>query len=312
MSTDEGQTTELDEVTLGRAQRGDGDARRALILCYQGLVFTRLSRMLGPRQEELIGELARQTFLQVFASLQGFAPLGRARLSTWIAAVASRLVDERRPPDSAAEQEPDGGGSVADSGSWIASPPEDFAAATLAESRLVAGDRQESPENAGIRPRLGGSRLTLTAAVVVGAACIGAFVFGLSRSRRLPGAGGEVRAHGRVTRTLGGRGVAVIEAGSDLVWHVDSSGAAKLEQRAGDVFYRVDRGGPFAVDTPLGRVEAVGTCFRIELGAGPSLRVTVYEGRISLVNDFGRSTASAGEVVAVASRGAAPTTTAPR
>lgn len=88
---------ELDEVTLRRAQRGDEAACRALVERYQRPVFGLLHRMLGPHRSSRVEDLSQDTFLHVFRSLAGFAPLGPARLSTWILTIASRrAVDELR------------------------------------------------------------------------------------------------------------------------------------------------------------------------------------------------------------------------
>lgn len=95
------QPGELDEITLRRAQRGDEDACRALVVCYQRAVFALLGRMLGPGRQGLVEDLAQDTFLQVFRALASFAPLGPAKLSTWILTIASRrAVDALRkhPP----------------------------------------------------------------------------------------------------------------------------------------------------------------------------------------------------------------------
>jgi RNA polymerase sigma-70 factor, ECF subfamily len=92
---------ELDEVTLRRAQRGDDDAFRRLVRCYQDRVFALLSRMLGPGRRAAVEDLAQETFLDVFRALGRFSSLGPARLSTWILTIASRrAIDElrRRPP----------------------------------------------------------------------------------------------------------------------------------------------------------------------------------------------------------------------
>lgn len=92
---------ELDEVTLRRAQRGDGAAFRALVQCYQDRVFALLSRMLGADRRAAVEDLAQDTFLDVFRALGRFSSLGPARLSTWILTIASRrAIDElrRRPP----------------------------------------------------------------------------------------------------------------------------------------------------------------------------------------------------------------------
>jgi RNA polymerase sigma-70 factor, ECF subfamily len=95
---------ELDEVTLRRAQRGDQAACHALVRCYERRVFALLSRMLGAGDRALVEDLAQGTFLQVFRSLERFAPLGPARLSTWILTIASRRAIDalrRRPADAA-------------------------------------------------------------------------------------------------------------------------------------------------------------------------------------------------------------------
>jgi len=88
---------EIDELTLRRAQRGDQAACRALVERYQRPVFGLLHRMLGPARSDRVEDLAQETFLHVFRSLAAFAPLGPARLSTWILTIASRrAVDELR------------------------------------------------------------------------------------------------------------------------------------------------------------------------------------------------------------------------
>jgi RNA polymerase sigma-70 factor (ECF subfamily) len=93
--------SELDELTLRRAQRRDPQAERALILTYQKAVFALLSRMLGPvGRRGLVEDLCQETFLRVFRSLDRFVPNGPARLSTWILTIATRLALhelERRP-----------------------------------------------------------------------------------------------------------------------------------------------------------------------------------------------------------------------
>ncbi|HKE13731.1 MAG TPA: sigma-70 family RNA polymerase sigma factor, partial [Kofleriaceae bacterium] len=88
---------ELDALTLRRAQRGEQAACRALVERYQRPVFALLHRMVGAGRADRVEDLAQETFLHVFRSLAGFAPLGPARLSTWILTIASRrAVDELR------------------------------------------------------------------------------------------------------------------------------------------------------------------------------------------------------------------------
>ena len=82
---------ELDEVTLRRAQRGDGAAFRALVEAYQRRVWELCWRMLAPvglghRAEDV----SQDTFVRVFRYVGGFDPAGSARLSTWIMTIATR------------------------------------------------------------------------------------------------------------------------------------------------------------------------------------------------------------------------------
>jgi RNA polymerase sigma-70 factor (ECF subfamily) len=88
---------ELDELTLRRAQRGEPAACRALVERYQRPVFALLHRMMGAARRDRVEDLAQETFLSVFRSLGQFAPLGPARLSSWILTIASRrAIDEVR------------------------------------------------------------------------------------------------------------------------------------------------------------------------------------------------------------------------
>ena len=112
---------------------------------------------------------------------------------------------------------------------------------------------------------------------------------------------------------LGHRGVAVAEAGARIDWKISPDGAAAVEQTAGDVFYRVDGGKKFTVDTAAGRVEATGTCFRVEVrdmkipkagligvAAGAVLVISVYEGSVLFADKSGdEKRVVAGETLAV-------------
>ncbi len=97
---------------------------------------------------------------------------------------------------------------------------------------------------------------------------------------------------------LGARGIAVLERGAHVAWNGD-----EVTQSAGDVFYRVERGGAFRVHTPSGDVQVLGTCFRVrveneengegavnlrdlKVGAfgaalGAAAFVSVYEGKVA-------------------------------
>lgn len=92
-----GPATELDDVTLRRAMRGDADASRALVERYQDRVFALASRMLTGRGRATTEDVAQDTFLAVFRQLPRFDLQGPAKLSTWILTIAARrAIDELR------------------------------------------------------------------------------------------------------------------------------------------------------------------------------------------------------------------------
>ncbi len=89
--------TELDEVTVRRAIRGEPGAANALVVQYQARVFALVSRMLAGRGRATVEDVAQETFLHVFRQLAKFDPDGAARLSTWILTIAARRsIDELR------------------------------------------------------------------------------------------------------------------------------------------------------------------------------------------------------------------------
>lgn len=90
--------TDLDELTLTRARRGDRQAFRALVERYERPVFALLGRMLfRAGRESLVEDLAQETFVRVFRWLPGFGADGRTNLSAWILTIAARLaIDELR------------------------------------------------------------------------------------------------------------------------------------------------------------------------------------------------------------------------
>ncbi len=71
---------------------------------------------------------------------------------------------------------------------------------------------------------------------------------------------GLVTAEARQELAIGDRVVAVLEAGATVAWKGEA-----LEQRAGDVFYRVAPGSELVVQTPSGSVTVLGTCFRVRV-----------------------------------------------
>lgn len=144
-------------------------------------------------------------------------------------------------------------------------------------------------------------------AIVVGfvaGALVAAAIAFVAVREPTPGATAGARvATARESIALGRRGVAVAEPGASLAWEVAAGGAARVEQSAGDVFYRVEPGGPFVVATAAGDVRVTGTCFRVEVQMKPSksslagaaigaalaatVVVTVYEGGVVVADRGG-------------------------
>jgi len=86
---------ELDEQTLARCHAGDPAAVRRFIVRYEDLVFAFLSRTLGRGAH--IEDLAQEVFIRACRALPSFDPRGKARVSTWLLTIASRLaIDARR------------------------------------------------------------------------------------------------------------------------------------------------------------------------------------------------------------------------
>ena len=94
--------TELDELTLRRAQHGEERAWRDLIAIYQDRVHALVWRLLAGRAQHRAPDLAQETFVRVLRALPKFDPNGAAKISTWILTIATRLaLNELRRPDIA-------------------------------------------------------------------------------------------------------------------------------------------------------------------------------------------------------------------
>ncbi|MCB9564064.1 MAG: sigma-70 family RNA polymerase sigma factor [Kofleriaceae bacterium] len=96
---------ELDDLTLRRAQRGDGAAFREVVERHHRAVWDLVTRLLaGTALAHRAEDLVQDTFVRVHRALPGFDPAGPARLSTWILTIASRLAlnELRRAPRAAA------------------------------------------------------------------------------------------------------------------------------------------------------------------------------------------------------------------
>jgi hypothetical protein len=116
----------------------------------------------------------------------------------------------------------------------------------------------------------------------------------------------------RETVSLGASALAVAEPGTELRWAVGRRGAVRVRQPVGRVFYRVETGSDFQVDTPAGLVAVRGTCFTVEVqpmipskqaltgaAVGAALTaavfVTVHEGRVALTSPAGATEVGPGE-----------------
>ncbi len=134
------------------------------------------------------------------------------------------------------------------------------------------------------------------------AAAIAVYGFGMRES-----SGEAIAKDVRTEVRIGSRAVAVLEPGAKLSWK-----GSLVDQSAGDVFYRVERGDGFRVHTAAGDVDVLGTCFRVNvkesdmakrdwkmggLGAAvaSALLVGVYEGKVAVSHASERVTLSAGE-----------------
>lgn len=92
---------ELDDLAIARAKRKDPAATRALVDRYAPLVFTMVRRTLPSLAADAHEDLAQDIFLKVFAALDRFEVAGEAKLSTWIATIATRrcidVLRQKRP-----------------------------------------------------------------------------------------------------------------------------------------------------------------------------------------------------------------------
>jgi hypothetical protein len=200
-------------------------------------------------------------------------------------------------------------------------PPADFAAQV---SRAWQQERDAATPAA--PPAARPSPLRRAVVPLAAAAAAALLVVGVQRLPAAP-ASGQLQAVAREEVRLGERGVAVAEAGAALRWDVEGSGRARLVQERGHVFYRVEPGETFEVETPAGTARVTGTCFSLEVTPMPidkksarigalagaagtaavtAVLLTVFEGGVVLANQ-------GEEVAVVAGQSAkASTTEAPR
>jgi RNA polymerase sigma-70 factor, ECF subfamily len=126
--------SDIDDVTLARAVRGDAAAWRQLVEHHQRVVWAYIWRMLRPRAARpVVEDLFQETFLGVHRALPRFSPAGPARLHTWILAIATRVTlnhlrKHRRDAVPEAAREP------SDHGAGVASMERRALVASLVEA----------------------------------------------------------------------------------------------------------------------------------------------------------------------------------
>jgi RNA polymerase sigma-70 factor (ECF subfamily) len=80
---------ELSRATLESCQGRDPAAFRSFVLCYQGVVFALVSRIVGPGAQ--VQDLAQEVFLRAYRAFPSFDLDGPALVSTWLLTIAVRL-----------------------------------------------------------------------------------------------------------------------------------------------------------------------------------------------------------------------------
>lgn len=84
----------LDAKVIARCCTQDRVAFRAFVVRYERMVFALLSRMLGRGPE--VEDLAQETFVRAYRAFPSFDPDGRAKVSTWLLTIATRLALDSR------------------------------------------------------------------------------------------------------------------------------------------------------------------------------------------------------------------------
>lgn len=113
--------TEIDDLTLARAKRGEASAFRAIVVAYQGPVHALLGRMLlGVASRAEVEELAQETFVRAYRSLGAFDSRGPGRLRKWVLTIATHIAIDalraRKPPSAQLIEEAFAHASSADEG----------------------------------------------------------------------------------------------------------------------------------------------------------------------------------------------------
>jgi hypothetical protein len=158
---------------------------------------------------------------------------------------------------------------------------------------------------AGFAARVLGGRRRATPLVRYGVVAAALLLGLVALAQRGGGITGMLQASTRSTVQVGERAVVVAEAGTvieytvDRNWRGEPAGEARIEQRQGTAFYRVERGGPFSVHTVSGTVEVTGTCFTVAIDERAGVLVSVHEGSVKARPESGalQETVVAGQSV---------------
>lgn len=81
--------TEIDDVTLERARRGDASARERFVKIYESRVFALVGRMLVSCPAE-VDDVAQEVFVRALGALGRVETRGEAKISTWLLTIATR------------------------------------------------------------------------------------------------------------------------------------------------------------------------------------------------------------------------------
>jgi FecR protein len=187
-------------------------------------------------------------------------------------------------------------------------PPRGFAERVVDAARADRATANAAPAR---QTKRAWTRTALVAATALALAASAALVL------RPAAPAGDAEAKIRKEIVLGPRAVAVLEPGARIAWRGDH-----VTQTRGNVFYRVEPGAAFSVETAAGDVTVKGTCFRVKvreettmnarearagvLGAalGAAALVGVYEGKVALSQPKGGSVdVTAGHSAMADSRG---------
>jgi RNA polymerase sigma-70 factor, ECF subfamily len=90
-----------ESALVAGACAGDRDACRTLVRRYERAVFSQLRGVLMPSgRAGVVEDLAQETFLRAFRALPRYTSDGRAKFSTWLLTIATRLAlnELRRRP----------------------------------------------------------------------------------------------------------------------------------------------------------------------------------------------------------------------